>query len=119
MGDSVIHGIEANSRVPLLDTVEKLACALGMSPSMLAYGIEAPVRAGGVREAGGVGRRLAEARQAQGVSKRILATKAGVARATILYIEEGQTMPTVAMAEQLAQALGVSPGWLAYGEVGI
>ena len=34
----------------------------------------------------------------------------------VIYLEEGKTTPSIKIAEQLAGALGVSAGWLAYGQ---
>jgi transcriptional regulator with XRE-family HTH domain len=38
---SAVLGIEQGQRIPRLDTVERVAYALGLSPALLAYGIEA------------------------------------------------------------------------------
>ncbi len=34
----------------------------------------------------------------------------------LFYVEQGVSLPSLAIAEQLANALEVSPGWLAFGE---
>lgn len=62
-----------------------------------------------------MGARLFEARQAAGLSMRALAEKAGVTHMTINHIEKGHHFAATNIVEGLAQALGVSPCWLAYG----
>lgn len=68
----------------------------------------------GVR-AQGLGCRLLEARQAADLTLRALGQKANVGHTTISDIEKGHHMPAADTIEALAQALGVSPCWLAYG----
>ena len=63
-----------------------------------------------------VGMRLLEARAERGLNLRALARLADLVPTSITNIEDGSSTPTVATAEQLAKALGVSPCWLAYGE---
>ena len=107
--------LEQGQRIPRLDTVERVAYALGLSPAFLAYGIEAdasPPPDGLRRE--GVASRLRETRIHLGLSVLALATAAGLSHTAVGNVERG-TMPTLATAEALAIALGVSPGWLAYG----
>lgn len=62
-----------------------------------------------------LGARLFEARQAAGLSMRALAEKAGVTHTTVNDIEKGHHLAATDVVEGLAQALGVSPCWLAYG----
>ena len=101
--------------VPRCDTVELIAYALGLSPTFLAYGIEADCLplADGLR-CEGVAARLQETRAARGLSVLALAKQAGLSHTAVGNIERG-TMPGLDTAEALAKALGVSPGWLAYG----
>lgn len=47
---------------------------------------------------------------------RTLAYVSGRAYATLTDISAGKTMPGIDTIEILARALGVSPGWLAYGQ---
>ncbi len=58
--------------------------------------------------------RLRQTRIHLGLSVLALATAAGLSHTAVGNVERG-TMPTIATAEALATALGVSPGWLAYG----
>lgn len=130
--------IEDRETVPLLDTAERLALALGVPPGWLVYGAlgDQPFRDKVPRteqtataptptprsvppdeplRCAGIGARLAAARTEAGLSKKALAEVAQLSRGAVLYIEEGKTMPTVATAEQLAGALGIAAIWLAYG----
>ncbi len=109
--------IEAEGRVPAVDTIERLARALNLSPCYLAFGVEdAPVPpADAPLFCEGIGHRLATARAARGLSMRALARAAESTDTTVRLTETGRTLPTVATAETLAKALSVSPCWLAYG----
>jgi transcriptional regulator with XRE-family HTH domain len=113
---SVVLGLEQRRRVPRLDTVERLADALGLSPAFLAFGIDDA--AGGIPTAlrsEGVSTRLHTTRIAKDMTMRALSEKAGLSHPTARSTESGASMPTIATVEALANALGVSPGWLAYG----
>src|SRR5438132_814317 len=48
--------------------------------------------------------------------RKALGRLSGVPSSTILNYEERRTVPGVDRVEELALALDVSPGWLAYGE---
>jgi transcriptional regulator with XRE-family HTH domain len=102
--------------VPRCDTVEKVAYALGLSPAFLAYGIESDASqpVDGLR-CEGVAARLRETRTARGLTMRALARAAGLTDTAVRSTETGASMPGIATVESLAVALGVSPGWLAYG----
>ena len=113
---SVVLGLEQRRRVPRLDTVERLADALGLSPAFLAFGIDDA--AGGIPTAlrsDGVSTRLHATRMAKDMTMRAVSEKAGLSHPTARSTESGASMPTIATVEALANALGVSPGWLAYG----
>ena len=61
--------------------------------------------------------RLRAAREKRGISRRELAARLGGDKySTLSKIEEGDSMPGIDTVELLARALGVSAGWLAYGE---
>lgn len=115
-GNTVLHLERKAGHVARLDTVEKIARSLGLSPAFLAYGIEADASqpTEGLR-CEGVAARVRETRQALGLSVRVLATAAGVSHTAVGNVERG-TMPGLDTTEALAVALGVSPGWLAFGE---
>lgn len=112
---SAIVGMERGERIPRLDTVERIAYALGLSPAFLAYGIEGeagPLPRGLRCEA--VAHRLTAERAARGLSVLAVAKLAGLSHTAVGNVERG-TMPTLATAEALAKALDLSPGWLAFG----
>ena len=66
--------------------------------------------------ASGLSRRMRLAREHAGLSQRALALKARCTNSTIIEVEAGKRMPQIDTIEVLARALGVSPGWLAYGD---
>lgn len=59
---------------------------------------------------------LRNLRQRRGLTQRQLATLAGVARNTIIRVEQGRTRPHAATVLLLAEALGVAPAALYDGE---
>jgi transcriptional regulator with XRE-family HTH domain len=113
---SAVLGMEQGQRIPRLDTIERVAYALGLSPAFLAYGIESdgsqPTE--GLR-CEGVASRLRQTRAARGLTMRALARAAGLTDTAVRSTETGASMPGIATVEAFAIALGVSPGWLAYG----
>ena len=112
----LVASLEAGERIPRIDTVEKLAYALGLSPAFLAYGLDFPcVRSRDGFLAEGVATRLQSARVELGLSMRALARSAGLTDTAVRSTETGSTIPGLETTERLAVALGVSPGWLAYG----
>jgi len=114
-GNTIFQLERKAGHVPRLDTVERVAYGLGLSPAFLAYGIEgdADPPSDGLR-CEGVAQRLRQTRVQRGLSVLALATAAGLSHTAVGNVERG-TIPTLATAESLAAALGVSPGWLAYG----
>lgn len=115
IGGSVILGIEDRGKIPHLDTIAKIALALGLSPAFLAYGIQtdsAPTT--DILPGNGLATRLWQVRTQRGLSVLALAQVAGLSHTAVGNLERG-AIPNVATAESLAKALGVSPGWLAYG----
>ncbi len=108
--------LEEGRHVPRLDTVEKIASALGLSPAFLAYGIEADAsQPTDSLRCEGVTSRLREARTARGLTMRALARAAGLTDTAVRSTETGASMPSIATVEAFGIALGASPGWLAYG----
>jgi transcriptional regulator with XRE-family HTH domain len=137
LSSGAVFHCEDGVHVPKLSTVERIADALGISPTWLAYGDEGPLRFKPRRPRPalpldppvpepdsrpardlwrGVAERLAYARTTGGLSLRQIAEAAGVSRQTVLLIERGHNEPLISTVEALAVALGVSPGWLAFGE---
>ena len=128
--------IETSQRVPGIDTVEKIAAALRVSPCWLAYGSEGPVLFQQKRCRGDdhdgvpqplagddlfqglyrkVGDRCRTLRSARGFSLRQLAEHAGVSVQTVANTEAATTVPKVDNVERLAVALDCAPCWLAFG----
>ena len=114
-GNSVVLYLESGERAPRLDTVERIAYALDLSPAFLAYALEGEARppTKGLR-CEGVAQRLADVRAARGLSVLAVAKLAGLSHTAVGNIERG-TMPTLATAEALAKAIDLSPAWLAFG----
>lgn len=129
--------MEDGARVPRLGTIERLGDALGISPVWLAYGDEGALRFKQKRSRPplppdppvpdpdsrpardrwrGVAQRLSSARERRGLTLRQLEGFSSVSRQTILLIERGESEPRISTIEDLAVALDVAPGWLAYGE---
>lgn len=119
VSNGTISNVERGT-IPGIDTTERIARALGVSPCFLAFGVEGvPLPALTQDEAlraAGAGLRALSLREAQGLSLRALAAAAGISGPTVAAIEGGVNLPSVATAEALAVALGVSPCWLCYAE---
>jgi transcriptional regulator with XRE-family HTH domain len=115
MSVNAAWGLEAGGRLPRLDTVEKLACVLKVSPCWLAYGVELPCEAAENAGVGGLPARLLGLRQERGLSRRELGRMAGTSDNFVQMTETGTTVPNIAKVEQLAKALQVSVCWLAFG----
>lgn len=115
---NTVANIEKGS-VPGIDTVEKIARALNVSPCFLAYGVagELPsLLADRALRASKCGARLQQLREHLDLSKLALAAAASLDGSSILPIESGRISPSVATVEALAAALSCSPCWLAFGE---
>jgi transcriptional regulator with XRE-family HTH domain len=122
--------------VPAIDSVERLAAALGVPPWWIAYGDEgtAPFKERRPRDVlppedptpadewriyrarhEGCAARVRQARENSGLSMRRLSDAAVISVQTWSNTEAGKTAPKVDSLERMAVALGVSPAWLAYG----
>lgn len=129
--------LEAGSQKPSIETVEKLAAALGVSPAWLAYGSEAglpfrqrqarvvlppdpPEPSPAVREPTGLWkgmhRRLKATRLARGMSLGSVARSAEISPQAVHLAEGGTMALRLGTCELIAEALGIAPGWLAYGD---
>lgn len=127
---------ENGGSVPRVNTVERLAYALGVSPVWLAFGHDGEepfaerVRRSLLRVPRdprpsepkpcpdafhGLPGRVTQAREAAGLSMRALGLAAGLTGPAIEKIEKGRSVPRLDNVEALAKVLGVSPGWLAFG----
>jgi len=106
--------IETGQRLPTVGTVASLAAALGVAAPWLAYGIGDQPSDGSSASTDGMGSRLAAVRTEKGLTKAALARLVELSPSTVADIENG-SQSGVEVIEALAQALEVSPGWLAYG----
>lgn len=111
-----ILALENGERCPRVDTAQKLALALGLSPSQLAFGLTPIARPATKIAHDGLAKRLGAVRALRGLSMRELEQRADAAGNLVRNTEAGRSLPTLRTVEQLAKALGVSPAWLAYGE---
>lgn len=107
--------LESGGSVPRVDTVEKLAAALKLPPSYLAFGAGSPLPEGQAVCSVGLPDRLLMARQLRGLSRLQLGQRSGTSHTFVRMTETGTTMPNLAKLEELAKALGISPAWLAFG----
>ena len=79
---------------------------------------------GATGAAGTIGGRIAQARFSlaarlgRSVTQAWLAGQCGVSAPTVSQWESGVTEPTIDSVARIAKALGVSPGWIAFGEDG-
>jgi transcriptional regulator with XRE-family HTH domain len=102
--------------VPGIDTVERLANVLKVSPSFLAYGEAHEWTPAPAPRHEGVRGRLEQMRLARGMGRKPLGKASGTSDTAVRGIESGPSVPGVDTVERLAKALKCSPGWLAYGE---
>ena len=110
----VVIALEARRSLTTVGTIERLATALGVSASWLAYGLDEPEDASSQASRVSMAHRLKALRTQQGQTRTALARLADVTPGTVSYIEEGG-QAKVNTVEALALALGVSPAWLAFG----
>lgn len=112
--------IESGVRVPTVSTIARLAAALSISPGWLAYGIGddgiVGVATTTTTNTLGMGMRLQVTRTQQGFSKAALARLVGLSPTALANIESG-AQSGVDVVEALAKILGISPAWLAFGQM--
>lgn len=114
VGRSTVTMLEHDIRNPRLPMVEHLARTLMLSPAYLAFGLEDPYVPCDDLRCAGLAQRLNDARVRLGITIRELGRRANVTEGTIRAIGRGG-QPELDTLELLAGALGVAPGWLAYG----
>lgn len=112
--DFAFH-IEKRRRLPRVDTIERLAMSLGVSPAWLTYGEGEEARQHSEPRATDIAQRLRDARLRSGMSRAGLGRAAELTGQTIANIEEGGMVPKIDTVELLAKALSISPSWLAFG----
>jgi len=113
-GQSVAVEIEDRQRLPSVATLARLASALQVSPSWLAYGLGDMKPTDPHVERMDMATRLQAARSAAAMSRAELGRHTSLSPRAIAKIEGGG-QSGVDIIELLAKALGVSPGWLAFG----
>lgn len=113
LAHNTIADLESGGRAPGLDTIERLAAVLGVSPCWLAFGVDSS--ADSKPDDMHICQRLAAARKNAELSGRALADAAETSSPTVLRIEKGALSPRVDTVEKLAKALNVAPCWLAFG----
>lgn len=114
LSDNAVANLE-RGRIPGIDTIERLAVRLDVSPCWLAFGADQPAEAAEGLRCAAIGQRLASARTDAGQSGRSLAAAADTSSPTVLRIEKGAFMPRLDTVEKLAKALQLAPCWLAFG----
>ncbi len=107
--------IEEGRRVPTVETVARLAHALGVPAAWLAYGLGEPSAPGFGSTTIGMAARLLTVRAAQKLSRAELGRRTGLSPRAIAKIEAGG-QSGVDVIELLAKALRISPAWLAFNE---
>jgi transcriptional regulator with XRE-family HTH domain len=112
---STAYATERGDNIPRVDTVERLARALNVSPCLLAFGVEDPREPGADSAASDLGERLRSVRLSRGLSMRELGRLSETSVTLVRMSESGATAPTLAKLEALAKALGVAPCWLGFG----
>ena len=135
--NTTLSAVESGEGTSKISTIEQLATALGVSPAFLAFGDDGHLRWKERHQRFGIGAepfpvpdpaprpfaglhrglavRLKEARQKKAWSMRELGRKAACTVATISLLEAGTSVVLLSTCEDLAKALEVAPGWLAYG----
>lgn len=108
--------IERRQNLPRINTIERFAAALGVSPSWLAFG-EGPEDAVQAEStAAEIGQRLEAARKARGMTRQALGLASGLTGQTVANIEVKGMSPRVDTVEMLAKALRVAASWLGFGQ---
>lgn len=137
LSSRTISAVERAQVTSKISTIELLASALGVSPVYLAFGQDghlrwrerhprfgldpdpAPAPNPALRTCSelhrGMGQRLRQAREAKDLSMRALGRVADCTVASISLLESGTGVVLLSTCEDLAKALDVAPGWLAFG----
>lgn len=112
-GETVSLDLETGRRIPTVGTVARIAAALGVDAGWLAFAIGEQATSSAKQTTDGMGERLASLRTERGLTKAALARMVNLSPSAYAKIENGgQT--GIDTLEKLADALGVSPAWLAF-----
>ena len=112
---SAMRDIETNQRLPTVGTVARLASALHVSAAWVGFGLGNPELDGPPATCEGMGSRLETVRCERGLTKAALARLIQVTPRAVAAIESGG-QARIQTVEALAQALGISPAWLAFNQ---
>ena len=113
-GQTVALEIENRHRLPSVATLVRLATALNVSASWLAYGIGEASGSDQPPESSEMSKRLRQTLHQKRMSRAELGRLTGISPRAIAKVESGG-QSGIDVVESLAKALGVSPGWLAFG----
>lgn len=114
-GQTIALEIENRQRVPATDTLLRLALVLDVSASWLAFGM-GDQQAPNISQAQtALGDRLRLVRTDCSMSLAELGRRTGISPRAIAKIENGG-QSGIDVIESLAKALGVSAGWLGFGQ---
>lgn len=111
---STVGDIEMGRQVPTVGKIAQLATALSVSAAWLGFGIGELQVEGRPATCEGMGARVQAVRVERALTKAELGRLAGITAPSVAQIEKGG-QSGVAIIEAIAKALGVSPGWLAFG----
>ena len=114
-GNAIALYVETGKQLPTVATVARLASALGVSAAWLAYGLGEPISVDAEAGTDGLGARLQGIRVEQSFTKAELGRRSGLTAPSITQIENGGSSG-LHIVEALAEALGVSPAWLAFNQ---
>lgn len=112
-----IGRIERESVCPRPTTLQKIARFAGCNLEWLTHGRITLSGANRVLRVPGIGRRIAAARKAQGLSQRALAKRSGLGESAknVGRIEIAEVHPRIDTVRRLAKVLGMQPEQLIYG----
>ena len=133
---SIVCALESGEHRPNAETIERIACALGISPTWRAFGhdgfwrfyeriprkgfgtprdpVPDPARREFVGRYKSIATRMKWARERGELSMRGLARSTQLSPQAITLIEAGRSVPLIPTLENISKVLGVSPGWLAF-----
>lgn len=114
VGAPTVLYTETGDRVPTVATVARLAAAMSVDAGWLAFGTGTEAASSALQTTDDMRDRLGTLRTARGLTKAALARMVELSPSAYAKIENGgQTgIDTI---EKLADALRVSPAWLAFG----
>ena len=114
VGAPTVLYTETADRIPTVATIARLAAAMNVDAGWLAFGTGIEATSAALQTSDGMGERLGALRTDRSLTKAALARMVELSPSAYAKIENGgQT--GVDTLEKLADALRVSPAWLAFG----